>query len=84
MGNENGIPDFYPDNSTLAHVADHITYIGDLVGYDHVGIGSDFDGIPSTPRGLEDVSKFPDLFAELLERGVSDEDAAKIAGRNSE
>ena len=82
-GNENGIPDFYPENSTLAQVARHITYIGDLVGYDHVGIGSDFDGVGSTPAGLDDVSKFPDLVAELLARGVSDEDAAKIVGGNS-
>ena len=45
-------------------------------------MGSDFDGIPSTPRALEDVSKFPDLIAELLKRGVSDENAGKIAGGN--
>lgn len=82
MGNENGIPEVVPENATLAQVANHITYIGDLIGYDHVGIGSDFDGIPSVPTGLEDVSKFPDLFAELLRRGVSDEDAAKVAGGN--
>lgn len=63
-------------------MASHVTYIGDLIGYDHVGLGSDFDGIGSTPEGLEDVSKFPDLFAELLRRGVSDSDAAKIAGGN--
>ena len=77
-----GIPDFYSPNATLHQVARHITYIGDLIGYDHVGIGSDFDGIPSTPRGLEDVSKFPDLIAELLEMGVTDENAAKIIGPN--
>ena len=82
-GNENGIPDFYPENSTLAQVARHVTYIGDLIGYDHVGLGSDFDGIASTPAGLEDVSKFPDLVAELLAHGVSDEDASKIVGGNS-
>jgi membrane dipeptidase len=81
-GNENGIPDFFPENNTLAHVVDHITYIGDLIGYDFVGLGSDFDGIQSTPRGLDDVSKYPDLIAELLRRGVSDKDAAKIAGGN--
>lgn len=63
-------------------MADHITYIGDLIGYDHVGLGSDFDGIQSTPVGLEDVSKYPDLVAELLRRGVSDTDAAKIVGGN--
>ncbi|KAI3334850.1 dipeptidase [Ustulina deusta] len=80
--NPNGVPDLYPANNTLSHVADHITYIGDLIGYDHVGLGSDFNGIQSTPEGLDDVSKYPDLFAELLRRGVSDADAAKIAGGN--
>ena len=79
---ENGLPDFYPPNSTLAHVAEHILYIGNLIGFDHVGLGSDFDGIPNTPVGLDDVSKFPDLVAELLRRGVSDQDAAKIVGGN--
>ncbi|KAI1115844.1 dipeptidase [Nemania sp. NC0429] len=80
--NPNGVPDFYPPNSTLSHVADHVTYIGDLIGYDHVGLGSDFDGIQSTPEGLGDVSKYPDLVAELLRRGVSDADAAKVVGAN--
>ncbi|KAH6648882.1 membrane dipeptidase [Truncatella angustata] len=82
VGNDNGVPVLVPENATLAQVADHITYIGNLIGYDHVGVGSDFDGIPSVPKGLEDVSKYPDLFAELLRRGVSDEDAAKVAGGN--
>ncbi|KAH8664309.1 putative dipeptidase [Xylariales sp. PMI_506] len=82
VGSENGVPEFVPETSNLAQVANHITYIGDLIGYDHVGLGSDFDGIGSTPAGLEDVSKYPDLFAELLRRGVSDKDAAKIAGGN--
>lgn len=77
-----GVPDFYPDNSTLAQVVRHITHVGNLIGYDHVGIGTDYDGIDSTPRGLEDVSKFPDLIAALLEAGVSDKDAAKVVGRN--
>lgn len=80
--NENGLPDFYPANSTLAHVAKHVIYIGELIGYDHVGFGSDFDGIGSTPEGLEDVSKYPDLVAELLKQGVSDEDVAKVVGGN--
>lgn len=80
--NESGVPDFYPANSTLAQVVRHVTYIGDLIGYDHVGIGSDFDGIPNGPEGLEDVSKFPDLVAALLREGVSDQDAAKVVGGN--
>ena len=77
-----GLPDLYTPNATVHQVARHIVYIGDKIGFDHVGIGSDFDGIPSTPRGLEDVSKFPDLVGELLTMGVGDEDAAKIVGRN--
>lgn len=77
-----GVPVEFPPNATLAHVVNHIVYIGDLIGYDHVGFGSDFDGIPSVPAGLDDVSRFPDLVAELLHRGVSDEDAAKVVGGN--
>ena len=57
-------------------------YIGESIGFEHVGLGSDFDGIPTTPEGLEDVSKFPDLIAELLRLGLTDEDAAKVVGRN--
>jgi membrane dipeptidase len=52
------------------------------MGVDHVGIGSDFDGFAGAVRGLEDVSKYPDLFAELLRRGYSDEAVRKIAGQN--
>jgi len=79
---ENGIPDFYPKNNTLEHVVEHIMHIGNLIGYEHVGLGSDFDGIPNTPKGLDDVSKFPDLVAEMLRKGVSDADAAKVVGDN--
>ncbi|RAH81210.1 dipeptidase [Aspergillus japonicus CBS 114.51] len=78
----NGLPHFEPETATLAHVVDHIVHIGELIGFDHVGLGSDFDGIPTVPQGLEDVSKYPDLIAELLKRGVSDEDAGKVAGGN--
>ncbi|KAF2262547.1 hypothetical protein CC78DRAFT_315959 [Lojkania enalia] len=77
-----GLPDTYPPNATLNQVVQHIKYVGELIGYDYVGIGTDYDGIDSTPVGLEDVSKFPDLVAELLRQGVSDEDAAKVVGRN--
>lgn len=80
--NSNGIPDYFPGNNTLEHVARHVMHIGNLIGYDHVGFGSDFDGIGHVPEGLEDVSKFPDLVAELLRKGVSDKDAAKIVGGN--
>ena len=70
------------DDPTLARVADHIQHVGERIGYEHVGIGSDFDGTMQTPAGLEDVSKFPFLIAELLRRGVSEESVKDIAGRN--
>ncbi|KAK4864005.1 hypothetical protein LT330_010215 [Penicillium expansum] len=78
----NGIPDLDPVHATLERVAEHILHIGNLVGFEHVGIGSDFDGIPTVPQGLEDVSRFPNLIKELLKRGVSDKDASKVAGGN--
>ena len=68
--------------ATIDDVADHIEHVRDIAGVDHVGIGSDFDGITETPVGLEDVSTFPALFAELIQRGWSDADLAKLAGGN--
>ncbi len=67
---------------TIRDVADHIQHIRDVAGIDHVGIGSDFDGIPTYVEGLEDVSTFPALFAELAARGWSDTDLKKLAGEN--
>jgi membrane dipeptidase len=67
---------------TLPMVADHIEHIRKVCGVDCVGLGSDFDGIPDAPTGLEDVSKYPALLAELARRGWSDEDLAKLAGGN--
>jgi membrane dipeptidase len=69
-------------HATLKQVADHIEHVRKVAGVDHVGIGSDFDGIDTTPEGLEDASKFPDLFAELIRRGWSDADLKKLAGQN--
>lgn len=69
--------------ATLPQAADHIEHIRDVAGIDHVGLGSDFDGITEVPAGLEDVSKFPDLIAELLRRGWTDEDVRKVAGLNA-
>ena len=68
--------------ATLAQVADHIDHIRDVAGIDHIGIGGDYDGISSLPVGLEDVSTYPMLTAELVRRGYSDEDIMKILGRN--
>ena len=66
----------------LTVVADHIDHIARVAGVDHVGIGSDFDGISSVPAGLEDVADYPALFAELARRGWSDDDLKKLAGGN--
>ncbi|MFL6731962.1 MAG: dipeptidase [Sphingomicrobium sp.] len=67
---------------TVSTVADHVEHVAKVAGYDHVGIGGDFDGITSTPRGLEGVSDYPALFAELIRRGWSDQNLAKLAGAN--
>ena len=74
-----------PQSSVIpsyTRIADHIDHVVELVGIDHVGIGSDFDGIEVAPDGLEDVSKMPVLFDELRRRGYSEDDLAKLASRN--
>lgn len=67
---------------SYSRIADHIDHVVELVGIDHVGIGSDFDGIEVAPDGLEDISKMPVLFDELRRRGYSEDDLAKLASRN--
>jgi membrane dipeptidase len=69
--------------ATLAQVADHVEHVRKVAGIDHVGIGSDFDGIGSTPTGLEGVETYPALLAELLRRGWKDEEIKKLAGGNA-
>jgi membrane dipeptidase len=72
-----------PNYSTVRVVADHIDHVVNLVGIDHVGLGSDFDGVGDTlPDGLKDVSEYPNLILELLKRGYSEEDIAKILYQN--
>ncbi len=68
--------------TTLAQVADHIEHIRQVAGIDHVGLGSDFDGIPDAPIGLDGVDKYPALLEELMRRGWTDADVAKLAGEN--
>jgi membrane dipeptidase len=68
--------------ATLAQVADHVEHVRKVAGADHVGLGGDYDGNDNWPVGLEDVSKYPDLFAELVRRGWSDEDLKKLANGN--
>jgi membrane dipeptidase len=68
--------------TTIGMVADHIEHIRRVAGIDHVGIGGDFDGNDWWPEGLDDVSTYPRLFAELIRRGWSDADLRKLAGEN--
>jgi membrane dipeptidase len=68
--------------ATLSDVADHVDHMVKVAGIDHVGIGSDFDGITSPPEGLNDISKMPSLVAVLLKRGYSEQDIKKILGGN--
>lgn len=80
------LPDYVncdnPADASLSDVADHIEYIGELIGYQHLGLGSDFDGMPNGPKQLEDVSKYPALVEELLNRGLSAEDLKGLVGGN--
>jgi len=68
--------------TTLVQVADHIDHIKQVAGVDHVGLGSDFDGIEDAPVGLEGVDRYPALLEELMRRGWTDSDIAKLAGEN--
>jgi membrane dipeptidase len=67
---------------TVTEVADHIEHVARVAGHDHVGFGADLDGIPYTPTGLEGVESYPRVFAELIRRGWSDANLAKLAGGN--
>ena len=67
---------------TVKDVADHIEYAGKRIGYEHIGIGSDFDGMLEGPEGLDDVTRFPLLIAELLRRGLSESNVKLVMGLN--
>jgi len=67
---------------SIGEVADHIDHVVELVGIDHVGIGSDFDGVSSLPEGLGDVAGYPNLIEELLRRGYSESDIRKFLSGN--
>jgi membrane dipeptidase len=66
----------------INHVVDHIEYVARRIGFDHIGIGTDFDGMERSVGGLEDVSKFPDLVALMLSRGINRGDVEKVIGHN--
>ena len=68
---------------TLEELVDHIDHVVEIAGIDHIGLGSDYDGVTALPAGLQDVSTYPGLIAELLNRAYSDEDIAKILGGNA-
>lgn len=70
------------EQPTVQDAVDHIDHIVEVAGIDHVGLGSDFDGIRNTPKGLEDVSKIPNITNELLNRGYTHQDIEKILGKN--
>jgi membrane dipeptidase len=69
-------------NTTLSMLVDHIDHVAKVAGVDHVGIGSDFDGVPNLPEGISDVSDMPNITYELLRRGYTDRDVLKILGGN--
>jgi membrane dipeptidase len=73
-----------PERAPLSILIDHFDHIAKVAGIDHVGIGSDFDGVPLTglPEGMEDISKLPNLTIELMKRGYSDTDIKKVLGEN--
>jgi membrane dipeptidase len=71
-----------PHEASLSDVADHIDYVRKVAGIEHVGIGSDFEGFSGAPDGLEDVSCYPALLAELMRRGYTREEIKKLAGLN--
>jgi membrane dipeptidase len=78
------VPSFVAGSSgaTVADVVRHVEHAREVAGIDHIGIGGDYDGVTEVPAGLEDVSRYPVLFQELLDRGWSEADCAKLAGRN--
>ncbi|KAJ5409558.1 Peptidase M19 renal dipeptidase [Penicillium crustosum] len=71
-----------PNEASIDHIIDHIIYAGGLIGYNHIGLGSDYDGMFSAVRGVDDVSLYPDLVAKMLERGISRPDVERVIGLN--
>jgi membrane dipeptidase len=71
-----------PGPTPLSVLIDHIDHIAKVAGIDHVGLGSDFDGVPSLPTGLEDISNLPNITFELLKRGYTETYVRKVLGEN--
>ena len=81
VSNERDATDPHP-NATVAQVADHVDHVREVAGIEHVGVGGDFDGTGHLPEGLQDVSGYPALFAELLRRGWTEADCARLSSGN--
>jgi membrane dipeptidase len=75
---ERGIP-----RGTVAHIVDHIDYVKNLIGIDHVALGSDFDGVHSLPVGMENATRLPFITHEMMRRGYTDEEVRKVLGGNT-
>lgn len=68
--------------ANVDHVVDHICYVANRIGFDHIGLGSDYDGMVIAVSGVEDISKWPNLVARMLARGIAREDVEKVIGLN--
>ena len=71
-----------PTQGNMDHVIDHIMHVGQNIGYDHVGLGSDYDGMFNAVKGIENVARYPHLVRRMLERGIARSDVEKIIGLN--
>ena len=71
-----------PDNATIETVVDHIYHVAEVAGWDHVGIGGDFDGTAVLPEGIESVADYPRLIEAVMARGATDEQVRKLVGQN--
>ena len=76
------MPEFDPIRPPLSVLIDHFDYVAKLIGVDHIGIGSDFNGIAVAPKEMDDVTHLPNITRELLKRGYSEKDIRKILGGN--
>lgn len=70
------------EKSTVDDVVDHILYVATRIGFDHIGLGSDYDGMPTSVQGLEDVSQYPNIVVKMLEREIAPAHIEKVMGLN--
>ena len=71
-----------PTQGNMDHIIDHIMHVGQKIGYDHIGLGSDYDGMFNAVKGIENVARYPHLVCKMLERGIARSDVEKIIGLN--